>query len=201
MTRKRNLKQVTFILELGNLLSVILLSLLSKLRIFLPPNKAAWMGTKHCSSYDATELLCMWWGSLHLVECIVLWYVIYIFLGWIWICTLYAGYKLTGAQNDKCCFQINAGTYISIFKIFWPISDIGYLDPTWISFKFYCYLQPRYWGGRPIRGNEFVTVRSSENWDFLDCSFPFLSLFSLFTDPLLPLQSPSSAHDVTTIQT
>ena len=32
-----------------------------------------------------------------------------------------------------------------IFKIFRPI---GYLDPTWMSFKFYCYLQSRYWGGQ-----------------------------------------------------
>ena len=41
MISKRNLKQVTFKLELSYLLSVILLSSLSKLRIFSPPNKAA----------------------------------------------------------------------------------------------------------------------------------------------------------------
>ena len=56
MISKRNLKQVTFKLELSNLLSVILLSSLSKLRIFSPPNKAAWMRTKHCP-YCTTQAL------------------------------------------------------------------------------------------------------------------------------------------------
>ena len=27
-------------------------------------------------------------------------------------------------------------------------TPVGYLDPTWMSFKFYCYLQSRYWGGQ-----------------------------------------------------
>ena len=32
-----------------------------------------------------------------------------------------------------------------ILKIFRPI---GYLDPTWMSSKLYCYLRSRYWGGQ-----------------------------------------------------
>ena len=63
MISKRNLKQVTFKLELSNLLSVILLSSLSKLRIFSPLSVLYDASTSACGEVFYTWLNVLFCGK------------------------------------------------------------------------------------------------------------------------------------------
>ena len=57
-----------------------------------------------------------------------------------------------------------------ILKIFRPI---GYLDPTWMSSKLYCYLRSRYWGGQ-------YEVMNSSLFEAVKTEISTIALFHFF---------------------